>query len=190
MGRISGHRQLKSITARVPDGSPSDLMEQVIGRLLTHRHGRRDFFMRNTDTIRKTIQATTDTMKNVVLSIAVISLIVGGIGVMNIMLVSVTERTREIGVRMAVGARHFDILSQFIIEAVLVCILGGVLGVALSLAASFVIPHLFPQFPMIFSLYSVVTAVAVSMIIGVVFGFVPARSASTLDPVEALARGL
>ena len=144
--------------------------------------------MNNSDTVRKNVQAATDTMRNVVLSIAVVSLIVGGIGVMNIMLVSVTERTREIGIRMAVGARGFDILSQFIIEAVLVCLIGGVSGVAISFAASFFLPRLFPQFPMIFSAYSVVAAVAVSMIIGIVFGFFPARNAARLNPVEALAR--
>ena len=188
MGRISGQRHLKQITARVSEGSPSELMEPVIGRLLAQRHGRRDFYMNNSDTVRKSVQAATDTMRNVVLSIAVVSLIVGGIGVMNIMLVSVTERTREIGIRMAVGARGFDILSQFIIEAVLVCLIGGVSGVAISFAASFFLPRLFPQFPMIFSAYSVVAAVAVSMIIGIVFGFFPARNAARLNPVEALAR--
>ncbi len=188
MGRISGQHHLKGITARVSEGSPPDLMEQVIGQLLSQRHGRRDFYMNNTDTIRKSVKAATDTMRNVVLSIAVVSLIVGGIGVMNIMLVSVAERTREIGIRMAVGARRFDILSQFIIEAVLVCVLGGTLGVALSFAASFFLPRLLPQFPMIFSLYSVSMAVGVSMVIGVVFGFVPARHAAKLDPIEALAR--
>src|SRR6185437_6995551 len=137
MGRISGHRHLKQITARVSEGSPADLMEPVIGRLLAQRHGRRDFYMNNSDTIRRNVQAATDTMRNVVLSIAVVSLIVGGIGVMNIMLVSVTERTREIGIRMAVGARGFDILFQFLTEAVLLSLMGGLIGVALGIGASY-----------------------------------------------------
>ncbi len=188
MARISGQRHLKRITARVSNGSPSDVMEKAIGRLLTQRHGRRDFYMSNSDTIRKSIQDATNTMRNVVLSIAIVSLIVGGIGVMNIMLVSVTERIREIGIQIAVGARRFDILLQFIIESVLVCLLGGVLGVALSFAASVFLPRLLPQFPMIFSLYSVVAAVTVSIVTGVVFGLVPARNAAALDPIEALAR--
>src|SRR5262249_17496101 len=115
MGRMLGQRHLKNISARVSDGAPSDLVADVITRLLVTRHGRKDFFIFNTDTIRKSIEQTTATMEFVVASIAVVSLVVGGIGVMNIMLVSVTERTREIGIRVAVGARRRDILRQFLI---------------------------------------------------------------------------
>ncbi|SJN59191.1 Macrolide export ATP-binding/permease protein MacB [Vibrio gazogenes] len=122
-------------------------------------------------------------------AIAVISLIVGGIGVMNIMLVSVTERTREIGVRMAVGARQSDILRQFLIEAVLVCLCGGVLGISLA----FLIGVIFSysgggNFQMIYSSTSIITAFLCSTLIGVLFGFLPARNAARLDPIEALAR--
>ena len=105
------------------------MAEQSIVKLLTQRHGTKDFFVSNLDAIRQTIEKTTQTMTLLISSIALISLMVGGIGVMNIMLVSVTERTQEIGVRMAVGARHSDIMQQFLIEAVLVCLIGGLLGV-------------------------------------------------------------
>ena len=121
-------------------------------------------------------------------SIALISLIVGGIGVMNIMLVSVTERTQEIGVRMAVGARHGDILQQFLIEAVLVCLLGGLLGVGLALAGGLAVSLSGSDFNMVFSSTAIVSAFICSTGIGVLFGFLPARNAARLDPVMALAR--
>jgi len=188
MGRILGQQHLKSISARVRDDAPTDLVADVITRLLTRRHGRKDFYIYNTDTTRKALENATGTMKLVVASIAVISLIVGGIGVMNIMLVSVTERTREIGVRTAVGARRADILWQFLIEAVLVCLIGGALGILLAFGIGFVFSRLFNDFPMIFSTTSIFAAVGVSTIIGLVFGFLPARHAAHLDPVVALAR--
>ncbi|MDE1999938.1 MAG: FtsX-like permease family protein, partial [Burkholderiales bacterium] len=148
-----------------------------------------DFFVRNSDSIRQTIESTTQTLTLLISSIAVISLIVGGIGVMNIMLVSVTERTQEIGVRMAVGARQSDILRQFLIEAVLVCLLGGVLGIGLALGIGVAFDKLGGgSFKMIYSVTSIVTAFGVSSLIGVVFGFLPARNAARLDPVDALAR--
>jgi macrolide transport system ATP-binding/permease protein len=188
MGRILGQQHLKSISARVRDDAPIDLVADVITRLLVSRHGRKDFYIFNTDTIRKSIEQTTATMEFVVASIAVVSLVVGGIGVMNIMLVTVTERTREIGIRAAVGARQRDILRQFLIEAVIVCVVGGMLGVVLAFAVSYVFSRIFTDFPMIFSTVSIVAAIAVSSAIGIVFGFLPARSAAHLDPVEALAR--
>jgi macrolide transport system ATP-binding/permease protein len=120
-------------------------------------------------------------------AIAVISLVVGGIGVMNIMLVSVTERTREIGVRMAVGARQSDIMQQFLIEAVLVCLLGGVLGVGLAFVVDAVVGRL-GFVKMVISAWSISAAFGCSSAIGVAFGFLPARHAARLDPVEALAR--
>jgi len=121
--------------------------------------------------------------------VAVVSLVVGGIGVMNIMLVSVTERTQEIGVRMAVGARQSDILQQFLIEAILVCLLGGVLGVLLSLGIGQIIGHFAKGvIEMSYSTTSIVAAFVCSSMIGIVFGFLPARNAAQLDPVAALAR--
>jgi len=107
---------------------------------------------------------------------------------MNIMLVSVTERTQEIGVRMAVGARQGDILRQFLIEAVLVCLLGGVLGIALALGIGLIFDKVGGGFTMIYSVSSIVAAFGVSSLIGVVFGFLPARNAARLDPVDALSR--
>lgn len=187
-GRISGKNYLDSITVRVRDDVPNSAAEQGIITLLTMRHGTKDFFVINTDTIRQTIEKTTATMTLLVSMIALISLIVGGIGVMNIMLVSVTERTKEIGVRMAVGARQGDILRQFLIEAVLVCLCGGSLGVLLAYLIGLIFANSGSPFQMIYSTASIIAAFACSTLIGVLFGFLPARNAARLDPVEALAR--
>jgi macrolide transport system ATP-binding/permease protein len=188
MRRLIGTSSLRSITVRIKDSVSAEAAEQGITRLLTQRHGSKDFFARNSDSIRQTMESTTQTMTLLISSIAVISLIVGGIGVMNIMLVSVTERTQEIGVRMAVGARQNDILQQFLIEAVLVCLIGGVLGIALALAIGEVFAAMGSTFKLVYSTQSIVMAFGVSSLIGVVFGFLPARNAARLDPVDALAR--
>ena len=121
-------------------------------------------------------------------AIVSISLLVGGIGIMNIMLVSVTERTKEIGVRMAVGARQSDILTQFLIEAVLVCFCAGIMGILFALGIGYVFDKFETNFTMVFSLASILAAFACSTLIGIIFGFLPARNAARLDPVEALAR--
>ena len=141
MSRMTGQDYLRSITVRVSDAVPNAAAEQGIRTLLAQRHGATDFFLFNTDSIRQTVEQTTATITLLISSIALISLLVGGIGVMNIMLVSVTERTGEIGVRMAVGARQSDILRQFLIEAVLVCLIGGGLGVSLAVGASLLFNH-------------------------------------------------
>jgi len=189
MHRILGQSYLRSITVRVRDDVPMDLAEQSLTELMTRRHGIQDFFTINTDSIRQTVQSTTATMTLLISAIALISLVVGGIGVMNIMLVSVTERTREIGVRMAVGARQSDIMTQFLIEAVLVCLLGGILGILLALGLGQVIERVGADgFSMVYSTTSMVAAFACSTLIGIVFGFLPARNAARLDPVDALAR--
>jgi macrolide transport system ATP-binding/permease protein len=120
--------------------------------------------------------------------VGVISLVVGGIGVMNIMLVSVTERTREIGIRIAVGARQSDVMLQFLVEAVIVCLAGGLIGIALSYALSLMFPLFDTQWQMVFSVNSIVAAFLCSTFVGVAFGFLPARNAARLDPNEALAR--
>jgi macrolide transport system ATP-binding/permease protein len=188
MSRLTGEDYLRSVTVRVSDAVPNAAAEQGVVQLLAQRHGKTDFFLMNTDSIRQTIEQTTQTITLLISSIALISLLVGGIGVMNIMLVSVTERTSEIGVRMAVGARQSDILRQFLIEAVLVCLIGGGLGVALAVVGGQVFDHFVTGFSMVISTTAIAGAVGVSTLIGVVFGFLPARNAARLDPVDALAR--
>lgn len=186
--RYLGSRSLRSITVRVADDTPVELAEQQLTRFLLQRHGTKDFFILNTDDIRKTITATTETMTALIAAIAIISLVVGGIGVMNIMLVSVSERVGEIGVRMAVGARQGDILRQFLIEAVLVCLVGGIAGILLALAFGVGFSFLGSNFQLVYSTASIVAAVLCSTLIGVAFGYLPARNASRLDPVAALSR--
>ncbi|WP_312967144.1 MacB family efflux pump subunit [Acinetobacter gerneri] len=189
MSRMLGQANVRNIIVRINDKYSTSAAENAVVNLLTLRHGQQDIFTMNSDSIRQTIEKTTSTMTLLVSAIAVISLIVGGIGVMNIMLVSVTERTQEIGVRMAVGARQSDILQQFLIEAILVCILGGILGVLLSLGIGQLIGHFAKgSFEMAYSTTSIVAAFVCSTLIGVVFGFIPARNAAQLDPVDALSR--
>ncbi|WP_283471629.1 MacB family efflux pump subunit [Methylosinus trichosporium] len=186
--RFLGDLSLRSISVRVDDATATDQAEQGVIRLLTERHKSKDFFILNTDDIRRTIQGTTQILTLLVAAIAVISLIVGGIGVMNIMLVSVSERVGEIGVRMAVGGRQSDILHQFLIEAVLVCLIGGALGVAFALGFGLAFNALDLGFRLIYSTTSIVIALLASTGIGIVFGYAPARNASYLDPVAALSR--
>ena len=189
MSRMLGSNTLRSITVRVKDGESNPAADAAITQMLTQRHGSKDFFTMSSDSVKQTVEKTTATMTLLISAIAVISLVVGGIGVMNIMLVSVTERTQEIGVRMAVGARQSDILQQFLIEAVLVCLLGGLLGIALALGLGLLFEQIGAgAFRMSFSSTSIVAAFASSTLIGVVFGFLPARSAAKLNPVDALAR--
>lgn len=187
MYKINGNSDINSITVKISDNVNSLVAEESIENILTALHGTKDFFMINTDSIKQTVESTTNTMKLLIASIAVISLIVGGIGVMNIMLVSVTERTREIGIRMAIGAQQADILQQFLIEAVLICLLGGFLGVSLSMFIGFCFNTFSESFGMIFSTASIVLALICSTAIGIIFGYMPARNASNLNPIEALA---
>ncbi|MGN6152958.1 MAG: ABC transporter permease, partial [Lysobacteraceae bacterium] len=188
MGRMLGRSDLSGIAVRVRDDAPMDAAEAALTRMLTLRHGTKDFFTSNSDDIRSTIETTTGAMTMLISSIALISLVVGGIGVMNIMLVSVTERTREIGVRMAVGARQADILQQFLIEAVMICLVGGAIGVVIALLATLVFNQLFDSFKIHISLLSLAGAFSCSTAVGVVFGFLPARNAARMHPVEALTR--
>ena len=187
MYKITGGKDINSITVRVSDSVKSQVAEDSIEAILTARHGKKDFFMINTDSIKQTIESTTGTMKLLIACIAVISLIVGGIGVMNIMLVSVTERTREIGIRMAIGAKQYDILLQFLIESVLICVLGGGLGVAFSLTLGWLVNTFATNFGMLFSTASIVLALVCSSSIGIIFGYMPAKNASNLNPIDALA---
>ncbi|UUX51589.1 MacB family efflux pump subunit [Nisaea acidiphila] len=184
--RILGSPTLRSIILRVTDETDMEIAKQAVTDLLKARHGTEDFFILNTDEIRKTITSTTRTMTLLISAIALISLAVGGIGVMNIMLVSVSERIGEIGVRMAVGARRGDILQQFLIEAVLVCLLSGVLGILAALAFGLIFSLLNSSFPLIYSVSAMGAAVLCASMIGIVFGYLPARNASRLDPSVVL----
>lgn len=190
MRRMLGTSHVDSFIVLLKNTISSSAAEQAVSDLIEQRHGTDDFRIQNSDSIRQTIESTTGTMTLLVSSIAIISLIVGGIGVMNIMLVSVTERTSEIGVRMAVGARQSDIMQQFLIEAILVCILGGILGISLAFAIGALINKFAGgNFQVVYSTTSIVAAVVCSTLIGVVFGFIPARNAAKLNPVDALSGG-
>jgi macrolide transport system ATP-binding/permease protein len=150
-----------------------------------HNDAPDDFTIRDLTEVMKTMSSTTTLMTNLLLIVALISLIVGGVGIMNIMLVSVTERTREIGLRMAVGARGSDILRQFLTEAVVLCIVGGIFGIALGRTTSWLV-RVIKHWPTATSIGAIVAAVVVSATVGIVFGFYPAWKASRLDPIEAL----
>lgn len=186
--RMTGSRELRSLTLRINDSITPELAEKAVTTLLIQRHGEKDFSILNTDEIRKTITGTTQALAMLVAAIALISLLVGGIGVMNIMLVSVSERINEIGVRMAVGARRSDILQQFLIEAMLVCLIGGTLGVLTALGFGWLFGQFNTPFSLVYSPFSIIAAFICSSLIGIGFGFLPARNASLLDPVAALAR--
>ena len=188
MNKITGQRHISSIMVKVKDDVMPLMAEKNLTALITARHGKTDFFTVNTDSIKKTIENTTGTMALLISGIALISLVVGGIGVMNIMLVSVTERTREIGLRMAIGAKQGNIMEQFLIEAVLICIIGGVLGIVVSYLIGVVFDMLVTNFAMSYSAGSMLLALVCSSAIGIVFGFVPARNASRLNPIDALSR--
>lgn len=185
--RLLGSQRLESITVRVRDDVPTTAAEASLGAELQRLHGRRDFFIYNADQIRKAVMKSSQTMAALVSAIAAVALVVGGVGVMNIMLVSVKERVREIGVRLAVGARRGDILRQFLIEAVLICLFGGVLGVLFALAVGALSSLLSLGVPFLFTPGPVLAALACSSAIGLGFGYFPARSAAQLDPIQALA---
>ncbi len=144
-----------------------------------------DFTVRNQADLAETATATTRVMTLLLAAIASISLLVGGIGIMNIMLVSVTERTREIGIRLAIGARGSDVLVQFLVESVVMSLFGGLMGVALGFGAAGLLSH-FTGWATVVSPETVVVALGFSGAVGVFFGFYPARRAAALDPIEAL----
>ena len=183
--RLMGRKFLSTAIIKAQAGRDMDAMQMAIGALMLSRHGTEDFRVLNTASILAAANESQDTLTMLLGSVAAISLLVGGIGVMNIMLVSVVERTREIGIRMACGARQRDIQTQFITEALMVCTLGGLLGVALGLLTAFVAQRYGAAVQ--YSLPPVLLALGCSFITGLVFGFAPARKASRLDPVAALA---
>ena len=186
--KITGSRVVEQIIAKVGDDTSPALAEEAIIRTLEIKRGTKDFFTINSDSIRQSIEENMRTMRILITSIAIIALVVGGIGVMNIMIVSVSERTREIGIRMAIGARKEDILLQFLIEAVMICMIGAILGVLLSFVVVAVFNALSTDFLMIISGGSVVLGLASSVLIGVIFGFFPAKNAANLNPINALSK--
>lgn len=183
--RIFGQRHLRNITIAVDDVSQIDATQARVYELLLARHGVEDFQIRNMASLIDNVTATQNTFTLLLGSVAAISLVVGGVGVMNIMLVSVNERTREIGIRLATGAKATNILQQFLIEALTISALGGVVGVVLGLATAWLVSYL--GTPVFFSLFPVVLAFACAFCTGLIFGFLPARKAAYLDPVRALA---
>lgn len=186
--KVTGSHKIRSIVVSIAPGVNSQLAEHAISEILKIRRGGTDFHMINSDTILKTIKATTDTMSLLISGIALISLVVGGIGVMNIMLVSVIERTKEIGVRMAIGAKGADIMLQFLIEAILLCALGGIIGVLLAFGIGGLFNLISHDIKMSFSLVSIIIAFGISSLVGIVFGYMPAKRAAKLNPIDALLR--
>jgi putative ABC transport system permease protein len=185
--RLARRPNLNAILVQAVSPEVMDRVQQDITDLLQQRRNGRepDFSVRNQQKLAEAATATTKTMTVLLGAIAGVSLIVGGIGIMNIMLVSVTERTREIGIRLAVGAHGRDVLTQFLVEAIILSVMGGALGVLLGVGASQLVSKL-NGWPVLVSTTAIFGAVAFSAAIGVFFGFYPARKAAQLDPIEAL----
>lgn len=181
---------VNNIAVQVANAGDINQVQQDITDLLRVRHHLRgnqvnDFRIQNNNQIIETVQATSDTFAMLLAGVAAVSLVVGGIGIMNIMLVSVTERTREIGIRMAIGARPSNILSQFLIEAVLLSIIGGALGILLGAGGSLVMSRL-AGWNTVITIPSVLMSFGFAALVGVFFGYYPAHKASQLDPIDAL----
>jgi putative ABC transport system permease protein len=193
--RVLGHNQVKSravaaILVKVREGLDMNQAEEEVQSLLRQRHQLQplqddDFTVKNLSEVTSAKEAGARTLSILLASVALVSLATGGIGILNIMLVSVTERTREIGIRLAVGARRKDILWQFLLEAIGLSIIGGVVGVILGGAASLVVSRL-ADWSLIVDPWSVTLAVTSSVLVGVFFGWYPALRASRLEPVEAI----
>jgi len=188
--RIFGSNRIRDLTVEVGDLANMNLGMIEIESILRRQHKIRpgmdnDFQIRNQTDILSTFQETAQTFGFLLAGIATVSLIVGGIGIMNIMLVSVTERTREIGVRKALGATRFNILFQFLVEALVLCMAGGIIGIILGSGGAIVLAQ-FAHWNTSISLYAIVLAFFFSAIVGLLFGVWPARRAASLDPIEAL----
>jgi macrolide transport system ATP-binding/permease protein len=182
--RIYGQRYARTITVAVRDVSKIDATQEAVRQLLIARHKQEDFQIRNMVSVLETATETQNTLTILLGAVAAISLLVGGIGVMNIMLVSVTERTREIGIRMATGARKLNILLQFNTEALVVCAIGGLIGVAVGMGTALAFSY-FGK-PIMFSPGPILLAFSCAFVTGILFGYLPARKAANLDPVVAL----
>jgi putative ABC transport system permease protein len=187
MKRLSRRTNISSILIQAASAEVIDKVQKDSTEVLTQRRKGRepDFTVRNQVELAQTATATTQTMTLLLAAIASVSLLVGGIGIMNIMLVSVTERTREIGIRLAIGAHGSDVLMQFLIEATILSSLGGVIGILLGIGSSQLVSHL-NGWPVLVSTASVVIAFVFSAAVGMFFGFYPARKAAQLDPIDAL----
>ncbi len=190
--RISGRSHAMVINVQVFDEGAMDIAREKMTDLLRERHGLapdqpNDFTIQTQEEVAQAATETSRVMTFLLAAIAGVSLFVGGIGIMNVMMVSVTERTREIGLRLAVGARSPDVLLQFLIEAVILCVLGGIGGILIGVAATEIIAS-YAGWPALFSVEAMVVAVSVSAAVGLFFGFYPAWKASRLDPIEALRR--
>lgn len=188
MYKISGSLTLNAIVTRVAEGVNNQLAERNIEALLLARHGKKDFFTYNVGVFQEAMSGTARNTAVLIGSIASVSLLVGGIGVLNIMLVSVAERTGEIGLRMALGARRKNILAQFLIEAVLLCVAGGLVGILAAWGMGVGFEYFSDEIPLRFSLDSIALAVCCASLVGIVFGYMPARNASRLNPIDALMR--
>jgi putative ABC transport system permease protein len=190
MRRLTGNQDVQGIQVAVDQKYDSQAVSDAITALLRERRhitqGMEDNFMIfNSQQLSETLASTTRTLTGLLGAVAAVSLVVGGIGIMNIMLVSVTERTREIGIRMAIGAVQREVLMQFLVEAITLSCLGGIIGLGFALVATLVISHIL-HLPFAFDLRIAVLAFVFSALIGVVFGFFPARRAASLNPIEAL----
>lgn len=188
MARMAGDVPLEYVTLRVRDDVSLSAAQQSVEQTLERSHGRRDFFTQTNDQMAEAMRKTSDSMSLLITAIAAISLVVGGVGVMNIMLVSVTERIQEIGIRLSIGARPADIMVQFLIEAVVICVTGGFIGIVGSWLAGVIFSLFTKEFSMVFTLPPILLAFSFSVLIGLGFGFFPARNAARLHPTEALAR--
>jgi macrolide transport system ATP-binding/permease protein len=188
MRKIAGKRSIDYISVKVADGVSAQAAEKNIEQLLAARHGKKDFFMFNVDTYQKAAENAAKTTSLLIYGIASVSLLVGGIGVMNIMLVTVTERTAEVGLRMAIGARRNNVLAQFLSEAVVLCLLGGSTGIGLAFGVGIIAGYINKDINLIYSSGSILLALFCASGIGIIFGYIPARNASRLNPIQALAR--
>ncbi len=187
---LSNYRSVNAISVKVRASDDMGEAEEQIRALLRQRHRLQpqqddDFWIRNLSEILQTQEESSKVMTYLLAAIASVSLLVGGIGIMNIMLVSVTERTREIGLRMAIGARGRDILSQFLVEAITLSLIGGIIGIGFGLAGSGLISY-FAEWRTLVNVHSIAIAFGFSALVGVFFGFYPARKAARLDPIDAL----
>jgi macrolide transport system ATP-binding/permease protein len=185
--RIFGQRFFQHIVVRVMPGADMAIVQEGIHAVLLKRHGKEDFNIRNMADTIATANETQNTLTYLLTAIAIIALLVGGIGVMNIMLVSVTERTGEIGIRMAVGARSFDVLFQFLTEAVMVCFAGGLVGILIGIGGGLSTSAI-AGWRVIFTVPPIIIAFGCAFLTGIIFGYLPAKKAAQLDPIEALAR--